>query len=91
LVHLAKTYSGEEHVNVGTGQEVSIAELAETIARVVGFGGGVRYDSSKPDGMPRKLMDVSRLEALGWRARTGLDDCLAQSYSWYLDNAAEAA
>lgn len=91
LVHLAKSYSGEEHVNVGTGQEVSIAELAATIARVVGFGGGVRYDSSKPDGMPRKLMDVSRLAALGWRAPTGLEDGLAQSYSWYLDNAAGSA
>jgi len=83
LVHLMKHYSDEPHVNVGTGSDVTIAELAETIARVVGWQGKFRYDASKPDGAPRKLLDVSKLTALGWRAKTPLELGLAQAYGWY--------
>jgi GDP-L-fucose synthase len=83
LVHLMKHYSDEPHVNVGTGSDVTIAELAETIARVVGWQGQFRYDASKPDGTPRKLLDVSKLTALGWRARTSLEQGLARTYDWY--------
>jgi GDP-L-fucose synthase len=83
LVHLMKHYSGEPHLNVGTGSDVTIAELAETIARVVGWQGKFRYDASKPDGTPRKLLDVSKLAALGWKAGTPLEQGLAQAYGWY--------
>lgn len=86
LVFLLKTYSGEEHVNVGTGTDVSIREAAEMLAEVIGFQGKFVFDSSKPDGAPRKLMDVSRLEGLGWKPRIGLRDGLAHAYQWFLDN-----
>jgi GDP-L-fucose synthase len=72
------------HINIGTGVDCSIRELAETIARVTGFKGKLAFDASKPDGTPRKLLDVSRLAALGWRASIGLDEGLRQSYDWYL-------
>ncbi len=84
LVHLLARYSGEPHVNIGTGQDVTIGELAETIAEVVGYGGAFRYDTSKPDGTPRKLLDVSRLRQLGWTAATPLRDGLAKTYDWYV-------
>jgi GDP-L-fucose synthase len=90
LVHLLQHYSGHEHVNVGTGSDLTIAELAETIARVVGYEGRFVYDPSKPDGTPRKLLDVSRLAALGWRARIGLEDGLRQTYDWYKAHRAAA-
>lgn len=83
LVFLMKTYSGAEHVNVGTGQDLSIAELAASIAGVVGYRGRFRYDASKPDGMARKLLDVSRLAAMGWRAKTDLETGIRQTYGWY--------
>ena len=85
-VFLLKRYSGNDHVNVGTGTDLTIRELAETIARVVGYRGGFAYDSSKPDGTPRKLLDVSRLAALGWRASTSLEAGLKQSYDWFTAN-----
>jgi GDP-L-fucose synthase len=91
LVFLMERYSGEEHVNVGTGRDLTIAELAETIARVVGYRGRFVYDRSKPDGMPQKLVDVGRLEALGWRATTALEDGLAATYRWYVAHGASAA
>ena len=84
LVHLLANYSGEQHVNIGTGQDVTIRELAETIAGVVGFKGEFRYDTTKPDGTPRKLLDVSRLRDLGWTATTTLRDGLAKTYDWYV-------
>ncbi|NEX22708.1 GDP-L-fucose synthase [Thiorhodococcus mannitoliphagus] len=74
------------HINIGAGTDVSIRELAETIAEIVGFEGELRYDTSKPDGTPQKLMDVSRLKALGWQARTGLREGLQQTYAWFLEN-----
>jgi GDP-L-fucose synthase len=85
-VFLLKHYSGHEHVNVGTGQDLTIRELADTIARAVGYRGGFVYDSSKPDGTPRKLLDVSRLSALGWRAGTSLEEGLKRSYDWFVAN-----
>jgi GDP-L-fucose synthase len=77
------------HINVGTGTDVSIRELAETLAGVTGFKGRLVFDHSKPDGTPRKLMDVSRLAAMGWRARTGLRDGIESTYRWFLNNAAD--
>jgi GDP-L-fucose synthase len=84
----ANTQPMLSHINVGTGEDVSIRELAEVLAEVTGFKGRLVYDHSKPDGTPRKLMDVSRLAAMGWRARTGLRDGIEGTYRWFLDNAA---
>ena len=89
LVFLITRYSGEAHVNVGTGEEVSIRDLATLIAGVVGYGGEFRFDTARPDGAPRKLLDVSRLTAMGWRARTDLRAGLEATYRWYLDQGAE--
>jgi GDP-L-fucose synthase len=74
------------HINVGTGTDCTIRELAETLARVTGFKGSLRFDAGKPDGTPRKLLDVSRLEALGWRASIPLEDGLRSTYAWFLAN-----
>ncbi len=74
------------HINVGTGRDCSIRELAETVARVTGFGGRLGWDDSKPDGTPRKLLDVSRLAALGWRATIELEDGLRDAYRWFLEH-----
>jgi GDP-L-fucose synthase len=71
---LIKTYDGRDFLNVGTGEDISIKELAEMVGRIVGFGGELRFDTTKPDGTPRKLMDVGRLHALGWKARISLED-----------------
>jgi GDP-L-fucose synthase len=78
---LLERYSGDEPVNVGCGQDLTIRELAETVAEVVGFKGALRFDASKPDGTPRKLLDTSRLAALGWRPSIGLRKGLADAYS----------
>ena len=74
------------HINVGTGVDCTIAELASTIASVVGFNGKIEFDSTKPDGTPRKLMDVSRLKTMGWEATTSLHDGLSRTYQWFLVN-----
>jgi GDP-L-fucose synthase len=78
------------HINVGTGIDCTIRELAETVARVTGFRGRLVWDASQPDGAPRKLMDVSRLASLGWRARIGLEDGLRDAHRWFLEHQAEA-
>jgi GDP-L-fucose synthase len=91
IVFLLGCYSQAEPINVGTGKEVSIRELAETIARVVGYRGELVFDASRPDGAPRKLLDSSRLAALGWRARTELADGLAGMYRWYCSRKVDAA
>ena len=78
------------HINVGTGSDISILELAQMVAEVTGFGGNVLTDPSKPDGTPRKLMDVSRLAKMGWRASIDLQRGLNETYGWYLENAADA-
>lgn len=83
LVFMMKHYSGEGHLNLGTGVDMTIRELAEAIAKAAGWSGEFTYDRSKPDGMPRKVMDVSRLEALGWTARTPFEDGIKAAYDWY--------
>ena len=79
----ANTQPMLSHINVGTGEDVSIAELAAMVAEVTGFRGQIAFDTSKPDGTPRKLMDVSRLADMGWRARTPLRDGIASTYDWF--------
>lgn len=87
--YAANTRPQLSHINVGTGEDIAISDLAEMIADITGFKGEIAYDSSKPDGAPRKLMDVSRLTRLGWRAETPLRAGIAATYRWYLDNRAE--
>jgi GDP-L-fucose synthase len=82
-IFASKRYSGELHLNVGVGKDISIRELAELIAHVVGFKGGFRFNTAMPDGMPRKLLDVTRLSEMGWRARIGLRQGLEQTYDWF--------
>ena len=89
LVFLMEHYSDESHVNIGWGEDVSIAELASLIAETVGFKGRLRYATEKPDGMPRKLLDVSMLDSIGWRPKIGLREGLADAYRWFVANAAE--
>ena len=91
LVFLMKGYSDEMHINVGTGEDITIRELAERVAAVAGWSGEFEYDPSKPDGTPRKVMDVSRLRALGWTAKTPLETGLKAAYEWYVRNAATKA
>jgi GDP-L-fucose synthase len=86
LVFLMKNYSGIGHVNLGTGRETTIRELAESVAKVAGWSGSFTYDRSKPDGMMRKVMDVSRMTQLGWAAGTGLEAGLKVAYDWYVSN-----
>ena len=88
LVFLMKHYAGEEHVNIGSGKDITIRELAEKISEVVGVKSELTFDRSKPDGTPRKLLDSSRLKALGWTPATGLDEGLRVTYRWYLENVA---
>ena len=82
-VHLMEVYSGEEPINVGTGRDITIAELARTIREIVGFDGRLAYDRSKPDGTPRKRLDVTRMARLGWRAKIELRRGLADTYRWF--------
>jgi GDP-L-fucose synthase len=82
-VYLMRQYSDEALLNVGWGEDISIAELARMIAQVVGFKGELRYERGKPDGTPRKLLDTSRLTALGWRPKIGLQDGLVSTYEWF--------
>ncbi|XP_062078488.1 putative GDP-L-fucose synthase 2 [Humulus lupulus] len=85
VVFMMENYSGLEHVNVGSGKEVTIKELAELVKEVVGFEGELVWDSSKPDGTPRKLMDSSKLLGLGWNPKISLKDGLVDTYNWYLE------
>ena len=84
-VFLMKNYSDSRLINVGTGQEVAIGELARKICAVVGYEGRLIFDTTKPDGMPRKLLDSSRILQLGWRPTIPLDQGLSQTYRWFLD------
>jgi GDP-L-fucose synthase len=83
-VHLMKTYSHDKLVNIGTGEDITIAEFARVVADAVGYKGAISYDTSRPDGTPQKLLDVSRLVTLGWRARTSLKDGIRLAYQSYL-------
>ncbi|MBM6875814.1 GDP-L-fucose synthase [Fusobacterium mortiferum] len=85
LVHLMLNYSDEIHVNMGTGKDLSIGELAQIVKEVVGYEGKIVNDLSKPDGTPRKLLDVSRLEATGWKYKTELREGIEKVYKWYLE------
>ncbi len=88
LVFLLQNYSDAEHVNVGSEEEITIFELSQLVAEVVGFGGEIVRDASKPDGTPRKLMDGTKLRDMGWRPKVGLRDGIAATYQWYLANVA---
>ncbi|MEI8260445.1 MAG: GDP-L-fucose synthase [Actinomycetes bacterium] len=85
---LLESYDDAQTINVGLGDDMPIRELAETVAAVIGFGGTIEWDSAKPDGMPRKLLDTSRINALGWQPQIGLREGVASTYAWYLENAA---
>lgn len=88
LVFLMERYDEQPFVNVGWGEDLTIAELARMVAEVVGFGGALTFDASKPDGMPRKLLDTSRLRALGWSPRIPLREGIARTYAWFLEQVA---
>jgi GDP-L-fucose synthase len=90
-IHLMKTYSDQELVNIGVGEDITIAEFAHLVAATVGYTGGISFDTSKPDGTPRKLLDVSRLAGLGWRARTSLQDGIKLAYEAFLNERKQAA
>jgi GDP-L-fucose synthase len=88
VLHLMDRYSDGGIVNVGVGSDVSIRELGELIAEVVGYRGRIVFDPAKPDGTPRKLLDVAKLAGLGWTARIGLRDGIAATYRWWLEHGA---
>ena len=88
-VFLMENYSGEEHVNIGTGKEITIKELAELVREIVGFEGEISWNSDMPDGTPRKLLDVSKLKGLGWQEKKGLREGIKATYDWYLSQAEE--
>ncbi len=88
LVFLLKTYSGDAHVNVGSGEDIAIGDLARLVAGIVGFDGEIAFDRTKPDGTARKLMSADRLRAMGWAPKIGLADGIASTYRWFVDNAA---
>jgi len=90
-IHLMKTYSHAEMVNIGTGEDITIADFARVVAAAVGYKGATSYDTSRPDGTPQKLLDVSRLAKLGWRARTSLEDGIRRAYQAYLSEHKQAA
>jgi GDP-L-fucose synthase len=85
-LYLLENYDDEIAINVGVGEDVSIKELAELIQKTTGFAGTIEWDSAKPDGTPRKLLDVSRITALGWKAEISLEDGIRSTYEWYKRN-----
>ncbi len=91
LIFLMDRYEENELINVGSGQDVSIAELAELIRQVVGFEGGIVFDTDRPDGMPRRLLDSSRIGEMGFRPRTSLADGLRETYAWYIQHVGDSA
>jgi GDP-L-fucose synthase len=84
VIFLLENYDDPQTINVGVGEDLSIHDLAQTIATIVGYEGELVQDETKPDGTPRKLLDVSRLNSLGWKASTSLRDGIAATYEWYL-------
>ena len=88
-VFLMEHYDGTELINIGTGQDHTIRELAEIVGCVVGFEGELTLDSSKPDGTPQKLLDVSRLKRIGWKAKIRLEEGIRTTYEWYVNHAAD--
>jgi GDP-L-fucose synthase len=88
-IFLLEKYNDDSHINVGTGTDLSISELAQTIAEVIGFEGEIHFDTSKPDGTPRKLLDVSKLSDLGWQSNIQLKEGIRKTYDWFLENEAK--
>ncbi len=86
LVFMMNNYTDNIHANVGTGEDISIAQLADIVKKVIGYEGEIVYDSSKPDGTPRKLLDMSKLHGMGWKAKTSLEEGIRKTYQWVLDN-----
>jgi GDP-L-fucose synthase len=89
VVHLGNSYDSSEHLNIGTGEDLTIRELAELVAELAGFKGELAWDSSKPDGTPRKVLDVSKAKALGWEPKISLRDGVASTVAWYRDAVAK--
>jgi GDP-L-fucose synthase len=89
LLTLMEKYDGREIVNVGVGEDLSILELAELVRKAVGYSGRILWDHSKPDGTPRKLLDVKKIQSLGWKASISIDQGIAGTYEWFLRNAPE--
>lgn len=85
-IHLMQYYEEEDIINVGVGQDISIRELAQLVCKVVGYVGNIKYDTSKPDGTPRKLLDISRLQSMGWHSKIDLYEGIMQTYAWFLEN-----
>ncbi|ALC82643.1 MULTISPECIES: GDP-L-fucose synthase [Bacillus] len=85
-VYLMDNYTGNDIINIGVGEDIAIKDLAETIQNVVGFNGKLTFDTSKPDGTPRKLVDVTRLNDIGWKAQTNLKEGIQKAYQWFLEN-----
>jgi GDP-L-fucose synthase len=83
VLHLGSNYDSSEHINIGTGEDLSIKELAELVAELAGFNGDIAWDSSKPDGTPRKVLDISKAKALGWAPKISLRDGVASTIAWY--------
>jgi GDP-L-fucose synthase len=90
VLHLLQTYDAEPIVNIGWGEDVSIRELAELIVSVIGYRGALTFDPSKPDGTPRKLLDVTRLTELGWRPKIALKSGIERTYAWFKEHFREA-
>lgn len=86
LLFLMENYDGLEHINIGPGTETSIKELAETLKEVIGFEGELNWDTSKPDGTPRRYLDTTKIQQLGWKPKTSLRDGLTKMYAWYVEN-----
>ena len=84
VLHILDNYDDGTPINIGSGQELSISELASTVAEVIGYKGTIEWDSSKPDGTPRKLLDISKIQSLGWQPEIGLRDGISLTYAWYL-------
>jgi GDP-L-fucose synthase len=82
-----QNYDGVEHINVGTGEDVTIKELAETIADVIGYERHINWDTTKPNGTPRKVLNVDKIKALGWEPKIGLREGIESTYQWYKENA----
>ena len=89
VLHLGENYNSSEHLNIGTGEDLTIKELAELVAELAGFNGELAWDSSKPDGTPRKVLDVSKAKALGWSPKISLRDGIASTIAWYKDATAK--
>ena len=87
---LLEQYDGREIVNVGVGEDSTILDLAENVKRAVGFEGKIRWDTSKPDGTPRKLLDVTKIRGMGWKPKVSMEEGIGFAYEWFLKNAPEA-